>query len=221
MSVAIVIPAYNESSTISQVVNQVKSAGVVIVVDDASTDNTAELAREAGAVVIRHDENRGYDGALQSGFDKASKLDVNLVITFDADGQHDPTVLDKIIDGLKTPGVCLVLGIRPAPARLAEAMFNFWTRLRFGVDDILCGLKGYNMELYEQHGCFDHVGSIGTELALAGLRDGCQFKTVPVPISERDGQARFGSSLQANIKIFRAFALAFWEDIRGIHQVKV
>jgi len=215
VKVAIVIPAYNESSTISQVVNQVKQIGIVIVVDDASSDATSELAEKAGAVVVRHNSNRGYDGALQSGFEKADQLGVDSVITFDADGQHDPAVLDKIVADLKVPGMCLVLGIRPAPARLAEAVFNFWTRLRFGVNDILCGLKGYRMDLYRQHGCFDHVGSIGTELALSGLRGDCGFTTIYVPISDRDdGQARFGSSFRANIRIFRAFLLAIWEDVK-------
>lgn len=213
MKAAIVIPAYNEASTIGTVVGQVKHAGIVVVVDDASSDDTAELAAIAGAIVIRHDSNQGYDGALQSGFEKADQLGVDAVITFDADGQHDPLVLDTILNKLNVADTCLVLGIRFVPARFAEAIFGYWTRIRFGVRDILCGLKGYRIELYRQHGCFDSTGSIGTELALAGLRSGCAFETVPVPIRDREDQARFGSLFRANMRILRAFLLAVREDV--------
>jgi len=210
MNVAIVIPAYNEAATISEVVEQVRGAGTVIVVDDASSDDTADLAVKAGAIVVSHESNRGYDKALQSGFEKADQLDVDAVITFDADGQHDPAVLNTFIENIKVPGVVIVLGIRSAPARVAEAVFNYWAQSRFGVRDILCGLKGYNIELYRQHGCFDRSGSIGTELALAGLGSGCKFSTVSVPIRERVGRARFGSFLRANFWILRAFIKAVW-----------
>ena len=84
MKTAIVIPAYNEAKTISFVVKGVKTyVDIVIVVDDASTDETRALALSEGAVVVKHLYNRGYDNALQTGFEKASDLNAEIVVTFD------------------------------------------------------------------------------------------------------------------------------------------
>ena len=216
MKVAIVIPAYNEAATIAGVVRDVAAFGTVIVVDDCSTDTTAALAREAGAEVVSHDLNRGYDGALQSGFEKAAELDIDITATFDADGQHGATTLAAILEPLTDGRVDLVLGLRAKPARIAERLFSRYTRLRFGVGDILCGLKGYRMSLYHQHGRFDGSRSIGTELALYALKQGSSFTTAPVPIHPRiAGNARFGGTLKANGRILRALFLAMMADLRG------
>lgn len=213
MSVGLIVPAYNEVATIARVVGSVRGAGAVIVVDDGSSDATAEEAEQAMAIVVRHDVNRGYDAALQSGFEKAAELGLEAVVTLDADGQHDVAVLDQFLDPLCDGTAELVLGIRRRPARVSEYAFNIYGRIRFGVGDLLCGLKGYSMTLYRRHGRFDGTRSIGTELALAGLRQGVALRTVPVPIRERDGAPRFGSAMRANGRIVRALALAIGNDL--------
>ena len=214
MSRGIIIPAYNEARTIGAVVASVRHAGTVIVVDDCSTDATGALAEEQGAVVVRHRANRGYDGALQSGFERAAEIGLGFVVTFDADGQHSPTVLDAFFEPLASGTAKLVLGIRPAPARLSELLFSAYARARFGIRDLLCGLKGYEMELFLRHGRFDGTRSIGTELALDCLRRGVATCTVDVPIFERSGSSRFGSSIRANAHILRALALAVRGDLK-------
>ena len=93
--VAIVIPAFNEESTISNVVQSVTQYGVVIVVNDTSTDKTEQMAEGAGAILVNHKENKGYDGALNSGFAKAKELNCDIVITFDADGQHNEEYIQE------------------------------------------------------------------------------------------------------------------------------
>lgn len=214
MNAAAVIPAYNEAATIASVVRSVSHVGTVIVVDDGSEDGTGDLAAAEGAVVVRHSVNRGYDGALQSGFEKAAELEVEIVVTFDADGQHEAGILDRFMAPISTGEVDLVLGIRPKPVRVSEFLFNQYGRLRFGVKDLLCGLKGYRMSIYHQHGRFDGTRSIGTELALAGLRRRVPMTTVPVPIHPREGTPRLGSLFQANGRILRALAIALWTDLR-------
>ena len=124
--VAIVIPAFNEESTISNVVHSVKEYGVVIVINDASTDNTKKVAKEAGAVVVSHNKNKGYDGALNTGFVKAEELNFDAIITFDADGQHNPMALPQYIKFLKE-GIALVLGVRPNTQRFSEFIFKIYT----------------------------------------------------------------------------------------------
>ncbi len=216
MKTAIVIPAYNEAQTIGRVVGSVKPFGLPIVVDDQSTDESGRLAAEAGADVVRHERNKGYDGALQSGFERAAELGMDAVVTFDADGQHDPAVLAEVVQALESGRADLVIGVRPRAARFSEALFGLYARLRFGVPDILCGLKGYRMRLYIEHGRFDGTGSVGTELALAALRKGARFVTVRAPIRPGRGGSRFGAALSANCRILRALALGVWADIRGV-----
>lgn len=214
MRTAVVIPAYNEASSIAEVVRGVAVHGTPIVVEDHCTDGTGDIAESAGAVVVRHKVNRGYDGAIQSGFEQAAAMGKDLVATIDGDGQHDPALLSKILKPIETGEVDMVLGIRPRPARFAESLFDFYTEIRFGVPDILCGMKAYRMTLYRECGYFDRYGSIGTSLALYGLRKKVPFTMVKIPIRPRMGSSRFGVYLGANYRIFRAMALAILTDAR-------
>ena len=128
----IVIPALNESATIVGVVEAAERYGVPIVVDDGSTDDTAKLAQQAGASVVLHGQNLGYDAALNSGFKKAMELGCALVITIDADGQHDPSLIQKFIDRIDA-GADIAVGVRSNRQRLAEHLFLGIFTLRFGI----------------------------------------------------------------------------------------
>ncbi|MBI4170644.1 MAG: glycosyltransferase family 2 protein, partial [Candidatus Aenigmarchaeota archaeon] len=111
MKVAIVMPAYNEEKTIGSAVKGCKRYGTVIVINDASKDKTAEVAKNAGATVITHKINRGLGGALRTGFDAALKTGADVIITIDADGQHLPEEIPKFINKIKE-GYDFVLGAR-------------------------------------------------------------------------------------------------------------
>jgi len=211
--VIVLIPAFNEAASISTVIQAVKPYGAPLVVDDGSTDNTAALAEAAGAKVLRLPENCGYEGALDRGFQAASKSDAKVVVTFDADGQFVPTIITELSQPILNGETDLVLGKRPKSARLGEAIFNLYTRIRFGVTDILCGAKGYAMPVYRRHGRFDSGRSIATELALSALRSGSRYAVVPVEVLPRQhGKPRFGSGLRANCRILYALWLALLGD---------
>ena len=190
--IAIVIPAFNEEATIYDVVQSVKEYGVVIVANDASADSTKKIAEDAGAVVVSHKENKGYDGALNSGFLKAEELNCNAIITFDADGQHSAESIEKYINELRS-GVDLVLGVRPKPARISEKLFMYYSRYRFNWSDPLCGMKGYSMKLYRKRGYFDSRNSIGTELAAYGLENNFSHAQIQIAIAQRQDRPRFSS----------------------------
>ncbi|MBI4896571.1 MAG: glycosyltransferase family 2 protein [Candidatus Aenigmarchaeota archaeon] len=111
MKLLIIIPAHNEEKTIAPVIAEAKHYGTVLVVNDASTDKTAQVARQAGADVISHLVNRGLGAALRTGFEKALSLNVDAVITIDADGQHDPQEISLFISALDE-GYDFVLGAR-------------------------------------------------------------------------------------------------------------
>lgn len=207
--IAIVIPALNESATIADIVEAAGRYGVPIVVNDGSTDDTAELAKQAGAVVVSHDRNRGYDTALNSGFKKAVALGSEVIITVDADGQHDPSLLQKFIDQIEA-GADVVVGIRSRRQRFAEHIFAWYASLRFGIEDPLCGMKAYRMAVYQALGHFDSYGSIGTELAIFASKKGCRLSQIPFEVRERKDQSRFGQALVGNCRIIRAIALSTW-----------
>jgi glycosyltransferase involved in cell wall biosynthesis len=213
MTVAIVIPAFNEAKTIGQVVAGVADLGTVIVVDDASTDDTAKNATNAGAFVVRHKTNAGYDGAIESGFAEADRIGATGVITFDADGQHDPSFLGAFVEALESDVADLVIGIRPRSARWSEALFGRYTRMRYGVPDILCGMKGYRIELYRTNGRFDGSHSIGTELAMFGLRTHVRVLSLPVPVAPRTDKPRFGNAFRSNLAIAAALGRAIVADL--------
>ena len=200
---AIIIPAYDEALTIEAVVKSASIYGKIIVVDDSSADKTASIAAAAGALVVSHTDNRGYDCALNSGFEKASELGFSYVITFDADGQHNAEFLQEYIKCFEQD-YDLVLGIRPVTARWAEYCFALYTRNRYGVRDPMCGMKGYNLKTFNRYGCFDSYKSIGTELMLYSLKSNDKMIEIKVPISKRIDKPRFGATFQANIKIIRA-----------------
>jgi len=207
--VGIIIPAFNESATIKKIVELVAVYGLPIVIDDGSIDNTGKIAFEAGALVISCEKNLGYDAALNIGFLKAIELKVKIVITIDADGQHNPLLIKKFISAIDS-GADIVIGVRNSHQRFAEYLFAWYTNLRFGLKDPLCGMKAYTVNIYKMLGHFDSYGSIGTELVIFAFMNGYRVKQIPFYVRQRNGLSRFGRACSGNYKIIRAMVLSLW-----------
>lgn len=151
MKTLAVIPAYNESTRIAAVVAQAQPyVEGVIVVDDGSTDDTAAAALSAGAVVLEHVENCGPGAATMTGIQAARAQKAQIVITLDADGQHDPkdipTLLKPVQDGVADIVFANRFGQRnriPIIRRLFNGIGNFVTFAATGrwVSDSQCGFK--------------------------------------------------------------------------------
>ena len=209
--VGIVIPALNEAATIEAVVRQSAAFGTPIVVDDGSSDGTGLIAATAGAIVVRHEHNCGYDASLNSGFLKADELGVEFIITIDADGQHNTILIARCTE-LLIAGADVVIGVRNKRQRFAENIFALATRALYGLQDPLCGFKGYRIAVYHALGYFDSYKSIGTELALFAVRHQYKLDQMPVNVRERVGDPRFGQGWVANTKILKSMFTGFMKN---------
>ena len=143
-----VIPARNEAATVTDIVSRTLATGQcdVLVVDDASSDETAALARAAGAAVISVPFSLGAWGATQTGMRYAQRNRYHTVVTLDADGQHHPEELPNLLAVLRRNGANLVIGTyaqRMSRARkVAGSYFRLLTRLH--VRDFTSGLRAYD-----------------------------------------------------------------------------
>ena len=153
--VAVVIPAYNEERTIVDVIRGLKQRGftTLIVVDDGSSDRTGELASREGAIRLRHILNRGLGGALGTGISAALRLGAEVIVTFDADGQHDPDDIVRLLEPIDVGEAEVVIGSRmldprgmPYQRRLANWTANVVTYLLFGgwTTDSQSGLRAFS-----------------------------------------------------------------------------
>ena len=148
----VVIAAYNEVGVIARVVGEVRRCGyTVLLIDDGSTDATAAMAEKAGAVVIRHPVNLGQGAALQTGIEYALREGADVIVTFDADGQHRVADIDVLIDAMAKHNVDFVFGSRvlggainlPPTRRLLLKAATWFTRITSGlsVTDTHNGLR--------------------------------------------------------------------------------
>ncbi|MCX6787591.1 MAG: glycosyltransferase family 2 protein [Candidatus Kaiserbacteria bacterium] len=202
-----VIPAYNEAKTINAVVRGLlPHVTEVVVIDDCSKDATSEEAHTAGATVIRHEHNQGYDQTLNDGFTEAVRRGADIIITFDADGEHDANDVPRIVAPILAGRADMVAGQRPRILHIAEKIFAVYTAARYGLKDPLCGLKAYRRSVYDSIGFFDSVSSIGTELMLRGVKKGYRLALVPIALHTRVGNSSrfYAQSVRANLKILRA-----------------
>ena len=152
-SVFVVIAAFNEGGAVGPVIRELRERWPqVIVVDDGSTDDTAVVARNAGATVIRHIINRGQGAALQTGITYALRHGCKYVITFDADGQHRPEDITALLSALQEKQADFALGSRfldvgsnvPRARRalLGAAVWFTWLTSGIKLTDAHNGLRG-------------------------------------------------------------------------------
>lgn len=207
-NIAIVIPAFNEAETICRVIHETEEYGDIIVVDDFSDDGTREQVKKTDAFLVSHESNLGYEAALASGIKYASDNDYIFIVTTDADGELANKGIKKIIEFLEKD-YSLVIGKRNKKNRAIEHLFGMISSFVFKIQDPLCGMKGYNSDMYKKYGFFDKNKMIGTELLAYALRDNLPIKEVSINVFKRKSKSRFGGSLYSLIRITRVIFLFF------------
>ena len=113
LKITIGIPAYNEEKNIASIITKLKNiTDSIIVCDDGSSDMTSDISKNLGAIVITHKKNMGYGAAIKSIFQKSKEMNVDLLVTFDADGQHRVEDIEKVVEPIKNNDADLVIGSR-------------------------------------------------------------------------------------------------------------
>ena len=165
MNAVAVVPAHNEEATVAEVINRVYATGIVdevIVVDDCSTDDTADRVEETDAILVSTDRNRHVGGATKLGCSRALELDADVIFRLDADGQHDPDALHRFYRKLQAPDCQYVLGNRfadpsyrdvmPYDRRFGNRVVSLATSVRVGqyIPDPTCGYRAMESSYLEQ-----------------------------------------------------------------------
>jgi len=196
--ISIVIPIFNEAGTLAELLDRVQSLKParteLIVVDDGSTDGSAEVALNAGASVIRHPYNIGNGAAVKSGIRAARG---RLIVLMDGDGQHQPEDISKLL--AEAAKYHMVVGARAKGSKLrfhryaANLVYNLLASYvtRFRVQDLTSGFRVLSRQ--EAYGFIDllpNTFSYPTTLTLAFLRSGLTVKYVPIQTLYRAGQSK-------------------------------
>jgi len=189
---AIVIPCLNEAANIGEIVSAVRHhLPSVIVVDDGSTDSTANRARASGAETHRHPTNQGKGAALRTGWQRARDRHFEWVLTMDGDGQHRPEDISNFLSCAETTGAALVIGNRMDQASTMpwlRRQVNRWMSRQLSnftgvpLPDSQCGFRLVKLEVLARLHLATKRFEVESEMLVAFLSAGSQVEFVPVQV---------------------------------------
>jgi glycosyltransferase involved in cell wall biosynthesis len=230
------IPAWNEEDSVAEVIAGVREclpAADLLVIDDGSTDATVARARTAGALVASLPFNQGLGAALQTGYLHALREGYDFCAHLDADGQHPPAEVARLLQEVQADRADLVIGSRyrePGPAesddyrptlsrRIGTGVFRFFltlaTRQRF--TDTTSGMRAANrrvMTLFSERYSPDFAEIESRQLA---VREGLQVEELPVRMLERAGGTSFLTPLRSAFFIFKGLVVLLVGQFRPRH----
>ena len=194
MDITIGIPAYNEEKNISEIIKKLqKITNKIIVCDDGSTDSTAKIAEEMGALVVQHETNLGYGSAIRSIFLKAREEKSDFLITLDSDGQHRIEDIPTVISPLKTGKADIVIGsrflnndgknvpsYRKAGIKILTKLAN--TSLEKNITDSQSGFRGYSNQVIENITPSESGMGVSNEILIKASKQGLKIVEVPIII---------------------------------------
>jgi glycosyltransferase involved in cell wall biosynthesis len=191
--VVVGIPAFNEEQTIDSVIIEARNyADAIIVCDDGSSDATAAIAEQLGALTIRHDRNKGKGWALKSIFEACKKYDPDIIVTLDADGQHDPREIPMLIKPIVDGQTDISIGSRylvpsvqriPRYRKFGLHLINWLNRKAVNSDvrDSQNGFRAYSPKaLRVVASSMSHGYSVESEQIVLAKKDGLKIKEVSV-----------------------------------------
>ena len=223
----LVIPAYQEAERLGAVLEAVADAGVgceVVVVDDGSRDDTAEVARRAGARVLRHPWNLGYGAALQTGYKYALERGAAFVVQMDADGQHDPADVPALLSAVECGDCDLVVGSRflgrgeyrmGALRALGRRVFQAIARAAgLALSDPTSGFQAMNRRVLEVYATdFFPTDYPDLDVLLAAWRHGLRIGERPVRMRPGTRASTLHGGLRSIYYVYKML-LSTWTAVR-------
>lgn len=195
MKVIIGLPAFNEEKNISATIAKLqKFPYTILVCNDGSSDMTGQIAEKMGAVVVSHQKNLGYGAAIRTLFTKAKELDTDILVTFDADGQHRIEDIQNIIKPIETGEADIVIGSRflnkaddanvPRYRKVGiKAITNVTNAsMDFKISDSQSGFRAYNRNVLKEITPSEYGMGVSTEILIKANKSGFKFKEVPITI---------------------------------------
>ena len=192
--IAVGIPAFNEEKNLASIIAKLTESNYsVIVCNDGSTDMTGKIAGKMGAVVINHPKNLGYGAAIRSIFQKANELNCDLLITFDADGQHRIEDITTLVNPIKNGKADIVIGsrflkgnnnsipnYRKVGIKTITKLSNISTAMN--LTDAQSGLRAYNKKAMREIILSDSGMGVSTEIIIKARKKGLIIAEVPVKV---------------------------------------
>ncbi len=191
--IAIGLPAFNEGKNIASIILQLKKKyELIIVCDDGSNDLTAEIAEKMGAIVVKHKKNLGYGVAIRSLFAKARELECDILVTFDSDGQHVVSEIEKIIEPIEKNEADMVIGSRflgtikgdiPSYRKMGIKLITNLVNSSTGkkITDSQSGFRAYSKTVLEKIIPSESGMGVSTEILIKINKQ--KFKITEIPIT--------------------------------------
>ncbi len=216
MRTVVVVPAFNEEQAIFRVVSGILRCGHdAVVVDDGSSDATGAEARRGGAVVLRHPINRGYGAALTTGTEWAARCGYDVVVHFDADGQHDPDEISAVAAPIRAGEADVAIGSRflgaalalPWRRKLLIRLAVLFTRVvsRVRLTDAHNGFRALSAEAARRLDCREDGMGYASELVERVARQGLRLCEVPVTITYSEYSTSKGEGNLAKLRVGARF----------------
>jgi len=194
LKVIIGIPAFNEEKNIGAIVAKLKKKyDQVIVCDDGSSDMTQIIASSLGAIVVKHPKNLGYGAAIKTIFNEAKKIDGDILVTFDADGQHQISEIDSVLKPLSENKADIVIGSRflgstkdlPKYRKIGIKAITSLTNTVTGsnLSDTQSGFRAYSKKVLNEIFPTESGMGISTEILIKSLKKQMTILEVPITIS--------------------------------------
>ena len=193
MKITIGIPAYNEERKIGEILSELKDiTNSIIVCDDGSSDKTGEISKSLGAIVISHKKNQGYGAAINSIFQKAVEIESDILVTFDADGQHRIEDIQKLINPIEKNDAEIIIGSRflenkskvPNYRKIGIKVITGITNASINqkLTDAQSGFRAYSKQVLTEIFPSDMGMGISTEILIKASSKGLKILEVPITI---------------------------------------
>lgn len=213
MKTIIILPAYNESKVIGEVIDSVKKFyKKIVVVDDGSCDNTGQIASKKGAKVLRHRLNLGVGAAINTGIRYSILNDFDIIGIMDSDGQHFAEDLNRVVNEVSSGHVELCIGSRfmgnsnmPKIKILGNKILTLVTNFMSGgeITDSQSGMRAFKKDIFQKLNSDADFYTICSEMIINAEKQGLKVKEIPIRVRYTEHSTSKGTGVLTGVKILK------------------